>query len=302
MDRLNSMTIFTAVVDDGGFTAAADKMGISRAQASKAVMQLEAHLGTRLLNRTTRRTSLTEVGRIYYERCKAILLDIEEIESIAGEQTTRPNGTLTLSVPTSFGILQLNKAILEYLQHYPDVQISLQLADRFIDVVSEGFDVAIRIAELDDSSLVARKIAPCKRVFCASPQYLQDSGVPQVPSDLARHRCLIYSNERRPDSWTIHGPEGSEMVRVSGPVCADNGDVLKEAAIQGLGITLLPTFIVGSDLKAGRLVQVLHEYCPEDISIYAVFPTRRFLTAKVRTFVDFITQYFGEHPKWDVKN
>ena len=302
MDRLKSMTIFVEVVNGEGFTAAAEKVGLSRAQVSKSVMQLEAHLGTRLLNRTTRRVSLTEIGRIYYERCIAILHDIDEVEGITSEQTTSPHGTLNLSAPTSFGILRLSEAIPQYIKLYPRVQISLKLADRFIDVVSEGLDLVLRIAELEDSSLIARKIAPCKRVFCASPDYLSQHGVPKVPQDLAIHHCLIYSNELKPDNWVLHGPNGAESVKVDGPVCADNGDILKTAAISGLGITLLPTFIVGPDLSAGRLQQVLSDYCPPEISIYAVFPSRRYLSAKVRTFVDFISGYFGDNPNWDKFN
>jgi len=302
MDRLNSMAIFVEVVNGEGFTAAAEKIGLSRAQVSKSVKQLEEHLGTRLLNRTTRRISLTEIGRIYYERCKSILSDIEEIEGIASAQATKPHGTLMLSVPTSFGILHLNEAIPHYIKQYPQVQISLKLADRFIDVVSEGFDLVIRIAELEDSSLIARKIAPCKRVFCASPEYLKQHGTPKVPQDLAIHHCLVYSNELKPDTWVLNGPDGTESVKVNGPVCADNGDVLKAAALSGLGITLLPTFIVGADLCEGQLVQVLPNYCPPEISIYAVFPSRRYLSAKVRTFVDFLSNYFGDSPEWDQFN
>ena len=290
------------VVNQEGFTAAAGKLGLSRAQISKSVMQLEQHLGTRLLNRTTRRVSLTEIGRIYYERCTAILSDIEEAESIAGEQTDKPHGTLKLGAPTSFGILQLNQAIPEYIKQHPQVQISLSLSDRFIDVVSEGFDLVLRIAALENSSLIARKLAPCKRVFCASPGYLGKNGIPQVPQDLAIHHCLVYSNDLKPDNWVLHGPCGKESVKVRGPVCADNGDVLKAAAVAGLGVALLPTFIVGPELHAGRLKQVLPDYCPPEISIYAVFPSRRYLSAKVRTFVDFLSRHFGDNPDWDQFN
>jgi len=299
VDKLNSMNLFVEVVNGGGFTAAAEKIGLSRAQVSKAVMQLEAHLGARLLNRTTRRVSLTEIGRIYYERCKAILHDIDGVEDIAREQSSKPHGRLTLSAPTSFGMLHMNEVITQFIKQYPQVQISLSLADRFIDVVSEGFDLVIRIAALEDSSLIARKIAPCKRVFCASPDYLHREGIPQVPQDLGIHHCLIYSNDLKPGTWVLHGPHGTEFIKVNGPLCADNGDILKSAAIAGLGITLLPTFIVGADLRAGRLQQVLSNYCPPEISIYAVFPSRRYLSAKVRTFVDFLSDYFGDKPSWD---
>ncbi len=299
MDRLNSMNLLIEVVREGGFTAAAAKTGLSRAQVSKSIMQLEEYLGTRLLNRTTRRVSLTEIGRIYHERCKTILQDIEEIEGIAGEQTSKPQGTLTLNAPTSFGVLHLSGAVPQYIKQYPGMQISLKLADRFIDVVAEGFDLVIRIAELEDTSLVARKIAPCKRVFCASREYLKQNGIPGVPQDLARHQCLIYSNELKPADWVLHGPDGTESIKVNGPVCADNGDILKAAALAGLGITLLPTFLVGPEIRAGRLQQVLADYCPPEISIYAIFPSRRYLSAKVRTFVDFLADYFGDNPEWD---
>ncbi|MCK5649406.1 MAG: LysR family transcriptional regulator [Gammaproteobacteria bacterium] len=299
MDRLNSMSLFVEVAKSNSFTATADKIGISRAQVSKSVMQLEKHLGARLLNRTTRRISLTETGRIYYERCNAILQDIEEIEGIASEQTSTPHGTLTLNVPTSFGILHLNEAISVYIKHYPQVQISLSLADRFVDVVAEGFDLVIRIAELEDSSLIARKIAPCQLVLCASPDYIKKNGEPGVPQDLAIHNCLTYSNNLKPDIWELQGVDGKESIKVSGSISADNGDILKTAAVSGLGITLLPTFIVGSEFCSGQLQQVLPDYYSSEISIYAIFPSRRYLSAKVRTFVDFLSDYFGETPYWD---
>lgn len=293
------MQIFVEVAKSAGFSAAANKIGLSRAQVSKSVMQLEKHLGTRLFNRTTRRISLTEIGTIYLDRCIAILQDIDETEAIASEQTQQPRGRLTLSAPTSFGVLHLQQAIPAFLRQHPQVQISLNLADRFIDVVDEGFDVVIRIAELEDSSLIARRLAPCRRVLCAAPAYLEEHGTPRVPKDLAIHHCLVYSNELTPDTWHLQGPAGLESVKVSGPLCADNGDILRAAAVDGLGVTLLPTFIVGADLKSGRLQQVLDNYCPPPISIHAVFPSRRYLSAKVRSFIDFMAAYFGERPDWD---
>lgn len=299
MDKLGNMNNFVEVVNTGGFTAAADKIGLSRAQISKSVMQLEEHLGARLLNRTTRKVSLTETGRSYYARCKEILEDIKEIEDMAGEQTREPRGNLRIAAPISFGVLHLNNAIAGYLKQYPQVQISLSLNDRFIDVVAEGYDLAIRITELGDSSLVARKIAPCRLATVASPAYLEAAGTPGVVQDLAIHRCLVYDNDLRPGSWTFNSRQGRESVRVNGPVCADNGDVLKEAALAGLGIALLPTFIVGPHLKDGSLVQVLETYHPDDITVHAVFPSRRFVSAKVRTFIDYLSGCFGDMPEWD---
>ncbi len=299
MDRLNNMAIFVEVANSEGFTAAAETMGLSRAQVSKSVIQLETHLGTRLLNRTTRRVSLTEIGRIYYERCKTILTDINEIEAIASEQTINPNGVLRLSASTSFAVLHLSKAIPLYLKQYPDVQISLSLTDRQVDIISEGYDLVLRIAKMEDSSLIARKLAPCKRVFCASPEYLSLNGEPKLPKDLTNHQCLVYLNDPNPYTWILHGPNKTEFIKIDGPISADNGDVLKAAAINSLGIGLFPTFIVGPDLREGRLTQVLKEYCPPEISIYAVFPSRRYMSAKVRTFIDFLSSYFGGNPSWD---
>ncbi len=299
MDRFHSMSVFIEVVDRGGFTAAQERTGLSRAQISKLVMQLEAHLGTRLLNRTTRRISLTEMGRIYYERCKVLLLEVDEIDSMAGEHTETPRGTLTIGAPGSFGILHFKDVITEYMKQYPQVQISLQLTDRFVDVVDEGFDVVIRIAEMADTSLIARKLSSCKLVYCASPKYLKEHGTPNVPQDLALHHCLLYSNADKPDTWSFYGPAGIENVRVSGPLTTDNGHILRAAALADLGIVFMPTFIVGEDLRNGSLQQVLSDYCPPELNINAVFPSRRYLSAKVRTFIDFAAQYFSDEPAWD---
>jgi len=293
------MTAFAAVADMGGFTAAAAKLGLSRAAISKSVMQLEAHLGTRLLNRTTRRVSLTEIGRIYHERCKDILRDIEEVDAIASDHGDIPQGLLRISAPTSFGIRHLSQAIPTYLQQHPQVRISLSYSDRFVDLVSEGIDVAVRIANLQDSSLIARKVTACRRILCASPSYLQQRGEPKVPQDLALHPCLVYSNEAKAETWTLHGPNGIETVNVNGPLCADNGDILCASAMAGLGITLLPTFIVGAEIRAGRLIPVLAQYTPSEIAMYTIFPSRRYMAARVRTFVDFLANYFGEMPDWD---
>lgn len=299
MDRFHNMSVFVEVVEQGGFTAAMDKTGLSRAQVSKLVMQLEEHLGTRLLNRTTRSISLTEMGRIYYERCKALLVEVDEIDSMASEQTSTPRGTLTIGAPSSFGTLHFKNVITEYMKRYPQVQISLHLTDRFVDVVDEGFDVVVRIAELADSSLIARKLSTCKLVVCASPSYLKEHGEPKVPQDLALHHCLLYSNAPKPDTWTLYGPAGMETVRVSGPLTADNGDILKAAALAGQGVVFMPTFIVGEDIRSGKLQQILIDYCPPDLAINAMFPSRRYLSAKVRTFVDFTADYFGDEPVWD---
>ena len=298
MDRLQAMSVFVGVVEAGGFSAASARLGLSRAGVSKSVRQLEDRLGTRLLNRTTRRVSTTESGRVFYARCKDILAEIAEAESVASRLTSEPKGLLRVNAPLSFGTLHLGPAVAAYCQRYPQVQVSLALNDRFVDVVAEGFDVVVRITQLEDSSLVARRVAPCRLQLCAAPAYLSQRGRPQVPQDLALHACLVYTNSPTGDSWSLTGPAGEETVRVNGPICADNGEVLRSAALAGLGITLQPSFIVGRDIATGRLEPVLTAYRPREIAVYAVFPTRRYLSAKVRTFVEFLHSHFDTLPDW----
>ncbi len=298
MDKLNSMSLFVAVVKQGSFTRAAEKTNLSRAQISKSLIQLEAELGVRLLHRTTRKLSLTESGSIYFDRCLSILEDVAAAEAVISSADETPSGTLMLTAPTSFGILHLKNLIPNFLVRYPDVQIRLSLNDRQIDLVEEGFDLAIRISDLRDSSLVSRRIAPCKRVYCASPNYLAKHGKPEKPEDLVRHQCLVYTNDMRPGRWVFEGHKQSDLVKVTGPLCSDNGDLLKSAALNGLGITCLPMFIVGPEIKSGRLEPVLANFSPPDISIYALYPSRKFLSAKVRAFVDFLVSHFGEASEW----
>ena len=298
MDQLTSMRVFVHVAELNGFTAASDKLGISRAAASKHVLKLENHLGARLLHRTTRRISLSEIGKIYYERCKAILADVDEADSCARSTSTEPRGRLRVNAPMSFGITHLGPAVAAYCRDHPHVQVALELNDRMVDVVGEGFDVSIRITELQESSLIARQIAPCRLVLCAAPDYLDRRGRPRVPQDLAIHECLVYDNLPTGDLWTFYGADGRETVRVNGPVCANNGDLLRAAASEGLGIACLPTFMVCDDLRYGRLEVMLPEYALPKIGIYALFPSRRYLSVKVRTFVDSLVGYFGNESDW----
>lgn len=299
MDRLSCMATFVATVDHGGFTAAADQLGLSRAAVSKQIKLLEEHLGVRLLNRTTRRVSLTDVGRVYQERCRSILADIDEAESCAGEEAEVPRGRLLVNAPMSFGVHHLGPAVAAYCGAYPQVQVSLDLNDRFVDVVAEGFDVVIRVARMSDSELVARRLAPCRLVTCASPDYLTQFGRPTVPQDLALHRCLVYSHATTGALWTFTGAEGSESVRVNGPVCANNGEILRAAAVAGLGIAMQPTFLAYEEICSGRLEILLADFSPPEVAVYAVYPSRRFLSAKVRTFIDFLSGHFGDEPAWD---
>lgn len=299
MDVLGNMRVFVEVAERGSFTGAAERLNLSRGQVSKAIAQLERHFKARLLNRTTRKVSLSEVGRSYYERSKTVLEDMAEIENLTAQQTTEPEGRLFIGAPTSFGVLHLSRLLPRFLKRYPKVQVDIQLADRLIDIVAEGYDLVIRIAPMEDSSLIARKIAPCRGVFCASPEYLKTYGEPQTPFDLKKHNCLIYSNTKNPGQWVFTGEKGIEAVKVNGSLIADNGEILLEAAIAGLGVILSPTFIAGSAIKAGRLQLILQDYCPPSLDVYALYPSRRYLSAKVRTFIDFLKEEIGDDPEWD---
>jgi DNA-binding transcriptional LysR family regulator len=293
------MHVFVEVVQRGGFSAASTRLGVSAAAVSKSLAQLEEHLHARLLNRTTRRLSLTDAGRAYLERCRSILRDVEEAELAAAQIAIEPRGHLLVSAPSSFGVKFLGDAFNAFLRRYPDVTLDLSLTDRFVDVVQEGYDLSIRIAELGDSSLVARCLAPCRRVYCAAPAYLARYGRPQRAAELAAHRCLLNSNSPRPGTWEFHHADGVETVAVSGPLSTDSGQILHAAVLDGQGIALLPTFYVGPDLRAGRLEAVLPDYHHPDIGIYALYASRRYLSAKTRALVEFLAERFAGVPEWD---
>jgi DNA-binding transcriptional LysR family regulator len=299
MDRLEVITSFALVVNTGGFTAAAKKLGVSRAAVSKHISQLEAHLGAQLLNRTTRRVSPTEVGYAYYERCSRILEELREADSLVTRLQEQPRGVLKVNAPMSFGTLHLAPTVAQFMARYPDLHVHLELNDRFVDLLEGGFDVGVRIGNLEDSSLIARHIAPVRRLLCAAPQYLETEGVPRHPRDLSHHRCLHYGYFAGGLSWKLTGPGGEVTVAISPALCANNGEILREVAVQGLGIALLPTFIVGPDLALGRLRPVLAEYSPPEIAIHVIYPPSRHLSAKVRAFIDFLVDRLGNRPYWD---
>lgn len=299
MDSLTGMAIFARVVDTRSFTAAAAALGLSKSAVSKQVARLEDRLGARLLNRTTRRLSLTEVGAAFYERCARILAEVEDAELAVGRLQDAPRGRLRVNAPMSFGQLHLAPAIADFLAAHPGMSIDLTLTDRIVDVVEEGYDVAIRISRLADSSLIARRLVPMRRVVCGSPAYFERHGVPRHPRDLRRHNCLLYSYLPSADDWRFVGPEGPVAVRVAGTFKANNGDVLETAMLAGLGVALQPTFIAARDLQAGRLVAVMPDYVDESASVYAVYPHSRHLSAKVRAFIDFLAARFCPEPPWD---
>lgn len=300
MDRLTSMSVFTSVVEHENFTAAAEHLNMSRASASKHISALEDCLGGRLLNRTTRRISLTEAGKAYYERCKQILDDVEEAECVVTGFSSEPRGQLRINAPMSFGTRQLGGIVSRFCQAQPAIHIDLSLNDRFVDVVEEGYDLVIRIGQLEDSSLVARKLAPCHRILCASPDYLAAHGYPSSPEALSQHNCLHYSLLESDKHWILNAPDGTEHpVTIQPSLVANNGDVLCNAAIDGLGIVMQPTFIVGDAIRAGKLEIILPDYRPKVIGLYAIYPSNRHLSAKVRAFIDFVVEEISEQPVWD---
>lgn len=298
LDTLTSMKVFAAVVDTGSFAAAADRLDISRAMASKYVAHLEEHLGTRLLQRTTRKLTLTESGTTYYERCVQILADISEAEEGAVSHTEAPHGTLRLTMPVSFGILHMGPIVSDYMRQYPEVKVDLLLNDRRVDLLEEGLDLAVRIGMLPESGLIAKRLASDRIAICGAPEYLKRHGVPQKPADLAQHNCLMYSYAATGDDWKMTGPGGEHAVRVAGSLRATNGDMIRLAALGGVGLIRQPLFLVGEDIRAGRLVEVLTDYSSGDLGIYAVYPSRKHLSAKVRTFVDFVAAALALKSEW----
>jgi len=299
MDRLDAMRAFTRVVAHGSYAEAGRQLGLTRSAISKAVMELEQRLGARLLDRTTRRVSPTEVGRAYYERCLDVLAGVDEAELLAARLHDEPRGVLKLNAPMSFGILYLGAAIADFMAQHVDLAVVLTLDDRFVDPLQEGVDVTIRVGALGDSSLIARKLAPARLVVVGAPDYLARHGTPVVPADLARHRCLAYGHSTAAQRWQLSRDGAPLSVPVSSSLCSNNGEVLRAAALRGLGLALLPTFLVGQDIAEGRLVSLLPDHPPAERGIYALYAPNRFLPAKTRLLIDFLVARFGTEPPWD---
>lgn len=292
MDNLSAMGIFVKVVKEGSFSAAARASGLTPSAVSKQVGRLEDRLGARLFNRTTRHLSLTEVGRGFYERCCQILTDVEEAENAVANLHAAPRGTLKMNVPVAFGRLWVTPLLPEFMELYPEIKIELNLQDRFVDLLSEGYDLAIRIGDLEDSSLIARKLAANRRVVCASPTYLERSGVPHSPMELKHHHCLIYTSRAFRNDWRFIGPDGEETVHVGGSVETNNPEVVMNLILRDVGVGLLPQWLVGRAIREGRLREILVDYHVPDSAIYAIYPPGRHLSPKVRAFVDFIAEKF----------
>ena len=301
MDRFQAITAFSRVIEAGSFARAAERLDISVSAVSRQVADLEAHLGARLLNRTTRRLSLTESGTAFYERCVQLLADLVEAEEAVSASAVVPRGTLRMTSSISFGVGYLAPAIFEFRRQHPQLRFDIELSDRAVDLVDEGIDLAIRIGEIGSQALIGRKIGVAQLMCCAAPDYLERHARPLIPGDLAAHPCLTYAYSSIGNLWRFTDSRGVvHDVRVAGPVHANNGAMLAALAIAGVGVSLDPEFIVADALRVGRLVALLPGFTPPEISIYAAYPSRRHLSAKVRSFVDFLVAHFAHEPPWRV--
>lgn len=294
MAKIEQMRAFTQVVAAGGFAAAARQMGLSRSVVNKLVIALENDLGVQLLQRSTRVVSPTETGLAFYERCLEILTSLEAAERSVMQLHTEPKGRLRVNAPMTFGTMYLAPAIADFLQLYPELQIQLTLNDRFVDPIEEGFDLTLRIAEpRPTSSLFVQPLAPAERLLCAAPSYLEKHGIPTHPQELSTHSCLHYGQLAVENRWTLTGVDGEHTQIVRGMLCSNNGEVLRAAAIQGLGITLLPRFIVAAAIETGLLQIVLPAYRPSVLAVEVLYPVDRHLSTKIRLLVDFLRERFG---------
>jgi len=300
MDRFEDMRTFVAVVEAGSFTGAAERLSVAKSAVSRRVADLEERLGVQLFRRTTRSLNLTDTGASFHERCVRLLADLEEAELAVSREHGTLRGRLRVAVPMSFGLLHLGPAVTEFAERHPEVSFDLDFNDRQVDLLAEGVDVAVRIAELADSTLIARRLAPIRHVVCASPAYLARHGTPATPADLAHHACLVYAHQPDPRAWCYQGPDGrAGSVKVPAALQANNGDFLRAAAAAGLGMILEPSFIVYQAIERGELVPVLTDWRWRALDAYAVYPRTRHLSQRVRAFVDFLAQRFAGVPYWD---
>ena len=300
MNEFGAIPVFVAVVENDGFSAASRALGISKSAVSKRINQLEDHLGVRLLHRTTRKLSLTEAGERYFEHATQALTAAGQAEDAVTELQGEPQGKLKISSPMSFGRLHVAPLIPIFMKRYPKILIDLVMDDRNIDLVAEGFDLAIRSGDMPASTLIARKLAPLRQVLCASPDYIDRYGMPVTPSELSERNCILFSYSGDANEWTLNKVGKSEAVLVSGSYRVNNSEAILVALREGIGIGRLPTFVAGPDLREGNLLRILESYHIPDHTFYAVFPERQYLPAKVRAFLNFSINYFGgDQPYWD---
>jgi DNA-binding transcriptional LysR family regulator len=300
MDKFANIEALVAVVEAGSFNAAGERLGVAKSMVSRRISQLENRLGSRLLHRTTRRLTLTEAGRNFYQRAVRILAELDEAEQSVAAENTALRGAIKLAAPLTFGLRHLAGAITDFLDTHPAIELNLDLNDRNINLIEEGFDLAVRIGELQDSTLVARRLGNSRAVTCASRAYLERYGEPAHPDELRRHVGLQYSNLGYRQHWQYETPQGETVfAQPQIRIRANNGEALACAAVAGLGITTGPTFILGSYLREGSLVSILRNYRRPAVGIYALYPPGRMLPRRIRAFSDFLAERFGEHPYWD---
>lgn len=292
MDKFVEMQTFAAVADAGSFIKAADSLAMSKAAVSRYVGDLEARLGVRLLHRTTRKLSLTEEGEVFHVRCKELLAEIAEAEAEITSRSEEATGHLKVNVPVTFGVLHLAPLWPEFMALNPKVTLDVTLTDRLVDLIDEGSDLAVRIGNLRGSSLVSRTLTSTRMLMCASPAYLREHGTPDHPSDLANHTVIAYSLLAMGDTWVFDGPDGPVSVKVLPTMHTNSGDTCRIAALQHRGIILQPSFLVGRDVESGALVEVLPQYRSFEFGIYAVYPTRKHVSPKVRALIDFLVEAF----------
>ena len=301
MDRLSLDRLFVAILVAGSFVAASERLGVSSGQASKMLSRLEADLGVQLIKRTTRALSPTEIGQVYYERVKVLLEERDALDASIRQTSGAPSGRLRITAPMSFGAVQLVPALLAFAEHYPGISLDVSFSDRLADLVEEGFDVAVRIARLSDSSLIVRKLCDARIVTVASPAYITARGAPQHPEELSQHTCIIDTNFRTPHTWSFHDDASGQDVQVpvTGRIAFSNGEACLTAAERGLGIACLPSFIAGPKMREGKLTHLLRSFEPPALGVHALYPPARHLAAKVRALSDFLSDYFRSRPKWD---
>lgn len=295
MDRLQSMRVLVKVVEQGSFAGAAQALQLSNAVVTRHIADLESHLGTRLLNRTTRRQSLTETGHAYLQRVRRILAEIDEAEAIASSNSSITAGTLRIYSHLGFGQVQLGKLLPRYAAAYPDVTLDVTLSDRTVDLVEEGFDVGIFVAlQKFDASMIARKLASSEITLCAAPSYIERHGMPQKPEDISQHQCLNFDFEQLRHHWWTVGPQGRVDIPITSRMVSNNGDLLRQCALAGMGIVIRSSFTMGNDLSSGALVRLLPGYPLGTVPVTMVYPSRHLLAAKVRSFTDFMSARFPQ--------
>lgn len=297
MTRFDELDIFAKIVTEGSMSGAARELGISPAVISKRMQRLEERLGTRLLNRTTRKISLTEAGEGFYDRVVAILAGLEEAEAFVETRSSEASGVLKISAPTSFGRMHIAPHLAKFLNANKGLTVNLELSDEYVDIVSSGIDLAIRIGDLPDSTLVARKLAPVRRILCATPKYLANAGMPEKLSDLDKHALIAPHNQ---GPWKLEGDDGTIIYRPNSTLITNSSEVVRECVLSGMGIALRSTWDIGPELDRGLLERVLPSYAAtKGLGIYAVYPSRSFLPAKVRLFIDYLSELFGPTPYWE---